>query len=213
MKANRIILLYFLLIFAIHGNAQVSFEDGELYIVTRSTNAKRFFIAKDFNLSDSLSTHVGIGIAEKGELKIYHVEPDSAPGKSALSKVSLKDFTAVPGLASYSIWKDITSGNGALLKDTLKDWEDKKIAFDFEFNLANENLYCSEFVWMMLKTLQNPSYGFVPIEKELNDFYKKTLGSDKLIYIPVDFFIELKMFKKIYQPAPMQAYVSNRQTN
>jgi len=213
MKANRIILLYFLLFFAIHGNAQVSFEDGELYIVTRSTNAKRFFIAKDFNLSDSLSTHVGIGIAEKGELKIYHVEPDSAPGKSALSKVSLKDFTAVSGLASYSIWKDITSGNGALLKDTLKHWEDKKIAFDFEFNLANENLYCSEFVWMMLKTLQNPSYEFVPIEKELNDFYKKTLGSDNLVYIPVDFFIELKMFKKIYQPASMQAYASNRQTN
>ncbi len=213
MRAKRLILLHFLLFFTIHGNAQVSFEDGELYIVTRSTNAKRFFIAKDFNLSDTLSTHVGIGIAEKGELKIYHVEPDSAPGKSALSKVSLKDFTAVPDLASYAIWKDISISNGSLLQDTLRYWENKKIAFDFEFNLANENLYCSEFVWMVLKTLQNPSYEFVPIEKELNDFYKKTLGSDKLVYIPVDFFVELKMFKKIYQPVPMQAYVSNRQTN
>lgn len=212
MKANRL-LLQLLVLFAIHGNAQVSFEDGELYIVTRSTNAKRFFIAEDFNLSDSLSTHVGIGIPEKGELKIYHIEPDTKPGEPALSKVSLADFTGVPDLAGYAVWKDISSGNGALLRDTLKKWETKKVAFDFEFDLANENLYCSEFVWTVLKALQNPSYRFDPAEKELGDFYKKTLGRAKLVYIPVDFFTKSRMFKKIYQPALPAAYATGRQTN
>lgn len=86
------------------------------------------------------------------------------------------------------------------LKDVLKQYEKKIISFDKDFSLDNAatNLYCSEFVFLILKEVES-SYNFKPIKKELTPFYKKFLKRSTLEYIPVDFFTEHNGFKIVEQ--------------
>ena len=47
--------------------------ENNIYIVGRSTKYKQNIIAKDFNIKDSLLTHIGLGLLEDGVLKIYNI--------------------------------------------------------------------------------------------------------------------------------------------
>lgn len=60
-------------------------EDEHIYVFTRSTTNKKGFIAEDFNIKDSLSTHVGIGFFENGKYQVYNVDTLKKKSKSILS--------------------------------------------------------------------------------------------------------------------------------
>lgn len=176
------------------------FKNDAIYIITRSTEFKEDFIAKDFNIIDTLSTHVGIGFAEEGKLKIYNVSNDQMLNNSALICDDYKSFTSLKSIKYISIWeKKVTTERMSYFKSILLEYKKEKIYFDYDFLLNNDNyLYCSEFVANVL-TKFDTNYKIKPIKKELNTFYSKALNRKFITYIPVDFFRKDSAFKLIYQ--------------
>ncbi len=52
---------------------EVTLNDNYAYLVFRGTNTKEGFFARDFNLHDTLSSHIGIAVYENNTWKVYHV--------------------------------------------------------------------------------------------------------------------------------------------
>ena len=64
----------------------------------------------------------------------------------------------------------------------------KTIQYDYAFDLGNNNLYCSEFVYDLFKSMNVKKFRFLvskdKLQYPLNLLYRK----DSITYIPVDFF-------------------------
>lgn len=175
-------------------------EDDYIYIFTRSTKSKIGFIAEDFNIQDSLSTHIGIGFVEKGRYIIYNVDNiKKGDNNSSLIREDYSSFIRLSDLYYSSIWQFKANKEQKIqLIKIIKRYESYVISFDDEFELNNsiQNLYCSEFVYLVLKELKLTNT-FIPVSKELTEFYKNILKKDFLEYIPVDFFQKLNYFYKV----------------
>lgn len=197
MKSKIIILvLFYHLTFLLQGQ---SFHDNTIYIFTRSTQLKASYIAQDFNLRDSLSTHIGIGLKINGEYQIHNVTNESTLSDTALICDNLKSFIEIDGIKYYSIWELKSSPEEIeILTDILKSYSESVINFDYEFLLEENNaLYCSEFVRNTLEKLNSQKFSFKPVKKELNSFYEVALNRVHFEYIPVDFFMVFNDFKLV----------------
>lgn len=174
--------------------------ENNIYIVGRSTKYKQNIIAKDFNIKDSLLTHIGLGLLEDGVLKIYNISNYLLNDfGSSLIVEDLESFINVNSLTYYSIWeKESIAKDIDRLKKTLNSYIDTIISFDGDFMLGNENLYCSEFVYLVLKQIDALNIKLTPRIKKLTPFYSRALRRDYLEYIPVDFFQEYDDFKLLY---------------
>ena len=193
-------LIIFLLLFYFKGCSQKKEDiDNTIYVFTRSTELKVAYIAKDFNIKDTLSTHVGIGIKKNGKYEIYNVSNDQTYNKSALICENLDSFIKVNGVKYFSVWKiDISKTEFKRFCKILKKYLNQTIVFDYDFSINDDNkLYCSEFVYDVLKQTNNVKFSFNPIIKELSQFYKLVLNRDYLEFIPVDFFTQMNLFEKI----------------
>src|SRR5699024_5897142 len=95
--------------------------ENNIYIVGRSTKYKQNIIAKDFNIKDSLLTHIGLGLLEDGVLKIYNISNYLLNDfGSSLIVEDLESFINVNSLTYYSIWeKESTTKDIDRLKKTL----------------------------------------------------------------------------------------------
>ncbi|WP_124979565.1 hypothetical protein [Nonlabens xiamenensis] len=169
-------------------------QANEAYLVTRSTAGKRNFIAADFNLKDKYSTHIGIGIKQNDVIQIYHVNVGAAPGESALQKEDMLSFISDAMVEYYTIYKiKLPHGEADRLNLILKKWEKKFILFDHDFRLGNGlQFYCSEFVKLVLEEVNPVRFAYLPIRKPLTNFYANALRRKELVYIPVDFFLNMK---------------------
>ena len=175
-------------------------DKNAIYLVCRSTKSKLNIVARDFNVKDSLITHIGIAYLENNELKVYNVS-NFKTNKSGSSLVSekLESFLDIKDIVYFSIWR-IQSNEEELnrLKSILSEFEKRTIHFDNSFELKDDNYYyCSEFVYLILKKLDSSKYNFSPITITLNSFYSKALRTEKFIYIPVDFFQLENVFEKM----------------
>lgn len=176
-------------------------KDNEIFIVCRSTKNKQNIIAKDFNLKDSLTTHIGLGIKTTESMLIYNVSNvKKSNNGSALLIEDLDGFLNVDDIKAYSIWSIKIDDKTKIekLKDLIKKHLKSKIVFDYEFSLNNEEnkLYCSEFVYNML-TLSGIIERTNPSVKVLNQLYSKALKKNELEYIPVDFFQIIEGFQLV----------------
>lgn len=174
--------------------------ENNIYIVGRSTKYKQNIIAKDFNIKDSLLTHIGLGLLEDEVLKIYNVSNYLLNDfDSSFIVEDLESFINVSSLTYYSIWeKESTAKNIARLKKILNSYINTVITFDDDFILENKGLYCSEFVYLVLKQIDVLNVKLTPRTKKLTPFYSRALRRDYLEYIPVDFFQEYDDFKLLY---------------
>lgn len=181
-----------------HGKMKLT--ENNIYIVGRSTKYKQNIIAKDFNIKDSLLTHIGLGLLEDEVLKIYNVSNYLLNDfGSSLIVEDLESFIDVNSLTYYSIWeKESTAKDIVRLKKTLNSYIDTIITFDDDFMLKNKGLYCSEFVYLVLKQIDELNIELTPKIKKLTPFYSRALRRDYLEYIPVDFFQEYDDFKLLY---------------
>jgi hypothetical protein len=173
--------------------------DNSIFIFTRSTLSKIDYIAKDFNISDTLSTHVGLGLLTTEGFKIFNVTNDKNPNDSALICESLESFIAIDDIKYYSVWEAKLSDKVVKkISEILDKYSKLKIEFDYEFNILDDNkLYCSEFVLSVLQKANPNKFYFKPLKKDLNQFYERALSRSRFEYIPVDFFTQLNHFKKI----------------
>lgn len=176
-------------------------KDNEIYIVCRATKNKQSIITKDFNLKDSLITHIGLGIKSGNDLKIYNVSNTKKSDKgSSLLVESLDAFLKVDDLIAYSVWSIKIGDKINKLNVLLEDMSKRKVEFDYDFSLENgeEKLYCSEFVYKMM-ILSEIINNVKPTVKTLNTFYSNALKKNELHYIPVDFFQGMEGFQKVHE--------------
>ena len=179
----------------------IEFNTSKLYLVTRSTENKQNIIAKDFNIKDSLSTHIGIGYFENQKFKIYNVSNiEVNTNDSSLIIDSYESFINLKDFKYCSIWSCVLEVDKMnKFKQILKTFENKKLTFDHEFDLKNSSYYCSEFVYNVLKLLDEEKFNFTPKTIVLTDFYKNVLKREKLKFIPVDFFQTNQLFTIEYE--------------
>lgn len=177
-------------------------NNDSVYIVCRSTSNKKNIIAKDFNIKDTLITHVGLGLYLRGEMKIYNVSINKKNKMgSSLIKESISEFKNIKDITYISIWKKcISKIQLKNLKKDLKSYENKVIDFDSNFKLIEEDLslYCSEFVYLLLKKSGILNIDYSPQKKKLNGMYKTILG-ENFEYVSVDFFQLNENFKKVFE--------------
>lgn len=200
-KRGFLFFYFLLLIFGnkMYAQQHFSLDKDVIYIVTRSTQSKEGLVASSFNISDKIISHIGIGYVENNKLMIYNVSNYKSDSRgSFLQKETLVDFISEKGIEYYSVWKHKPD------KKTLDEFRvliNKRssavIKFDKNFNLDNNDLYCSEFVFNLLKDLKITS--FTPIKKELGVVYSVALGRKILEYIPVDFFLSESIFNLLYE--------------
>jgi hypothetical protein len=181
---------------------KISFSESSFYMVCRGTLSKAALIGRQFNISDSNVTHVGIGLASGNKLLVYNVSDNySFYNNSSFRIDSLNSFIDAPDTYCLSIWKcNSTSEEVNALKIICSSYIKRQILFDAFFNISNDDtLYCAEFCAGVLNEV-NPAFNFKPISVILdNELYKAYLKRTVLIYFPVDFFQVNANFKKIYQ--------------
>lgn len=199
----KFILFLWFILFNLNVIAQkpIVLNATKLYLVTRSTENKQNIIAKDFNIKDSLSTHIGIGYFENQKFKIYNVSNvEVNTNGSSLIIDSYESFINLKDFKYCSIWSCVLEVDKMnKFKQLLKTFEDKELTFDHEFDLKNNSFYCSEFVFNVLKLLDEIKFNFKPQTIILTDFYQNVLKREKLTYIPVDFFQTNQIFTIEYE--------------
>jgi len=192
----RFFLLIFILTKFVYSQPNNIFEKKFAYLIFRSTENKINIIAKDFNISDTLMTHVGLGIYFENKIMIYNI--DVSDIDSALKVDNLESFTSINQIKAFSIWKlPVNNTQYRKLKNYLLDLRNNFFEFDYSFTRNNKKYYCSEFVYeMLLKS--NIIKQTLYVSKELNSFYSKALKKDTLIYIPVDSFLYLENIELVF---------------
>ena len=174
-------------------------DDNNIYLVCRGTTSKQNLIAENFNIRNKKITHIGIGFKHQQKFTIYNVSYDKKINNNSLLVETLDDFIAIPDIFHLEIWEiNSNKGDVAKLKLILNKYLNKSIAFDYYFNLNdNENFYCSEFVAKILNGLNDFQYN--PCKKESNKLLKSIIKSDIFEYFPVDFFLQNPNITKIFE--------------
>ena len=174
------------------------FNDNECYIIARGTKSKQGFISKQFNIINDSITHIGIGIKYKNEFKIFNV--NAVKNVNALTIESFESFTNQADLTYLGIWKLVVNDNQrSFLKKHLPQIAEKYIEFDYDFLIGNSenNLYCSEFIWLITNEL-GADFKF-----DLKKIYTANLGLNDILkrevleYIPPDYFLAFSKIKFI----------------
>ena len=182
--------------------ATIDISEDRIYIFSRGTRSKAYLLAHQFNIRDTNSTHVGIGFYQDHRFFIYNVIDEAPEGKSALVINSLDSFLLGEDVSSFSLWECANSVQDlALMKTLLRNYMNKKIAFDVQFKLAeDDSLYCSEFCAQVLNRLGGKKFDFHPITKPLNNpLLEAVLGRMNIYYYPVDFFQRSAFVRKVYE--------------
>lgn len=172
-------------------------DENKGYLIFRGTDTKQGFLAREFNIRDSINSHVGILIHNQGWL-IYNVS-DFDKHKSALQSQTIEEFQVCEGgvVTDISIWDIKTEMNiKTNMLYEIQEVMKTKVIFDKFFDLNNKNLYCSEFVVNILEKADT-TFSLKPIKRRLNGIYKSYFRKDSLEYYPVDIFQSNDHFYKI----------------
>lgn len=174
-------------------------NEDNLYLVCRGTTKKQNLIAEKFNITNKQITHIGIGFLNNNELIIYNVSIDKKINNSSLIIETFEDFINLSDIFHLEIWEINSNQSDVVkLKSTINKYIEKKVGFDYSFNLDdNKNLYCSEFVAKILNGLNDFQYN--PCKKESNKLLKSIIKSDIFEYFPVDFFLQNPNITKIFE--------------
>ncbi|HNQ26383.1 MAG TPA: hypothetical protein PKL92_00495 [Aquaticitalea sp.] len=179
-------------------NAQL--EETNAYIAYRGTETKQGFFARDFNLKDTLSSHVGILLYDEDNWLVFNVS-DFKDGGSDFRKQNIRDFygLAEEKINSASLWRiDLDSTEVMKLKMLIHTYESRFINFDRYFTLNDSTkLYCSQFVKDVLVQTDSSNFHFEPVKRALGGIYKSYFRKDTLEYYPVDLFQSNDRIKKI----------------
>ena len=205
---NRFILMVAFLLLQVNAFSQllvdfskIPLDDDTFYIVSRGTNGKVGMMAGTFNTVEYCSTHVGLAIAEHGELQVYHISNDNPDRHTALVKESAEAFSTCEGAVYFSIWQ-YQSALDILpkLKSMLQNYAAKDILFDYDFNADDDSkLYCSEFCVNVLQAVNNRAFNYPLATIKLDALCSFALGKEILAYWPVDFYQSSGDFKKVYE--------------
>ena len=204
MKTLLLILTFFngLLLAQPNKNlSQFKADQDKVYLFLRGTVSKRNLVAKEFNITTSPATHIGLGLVTNGKLEIYNVSSDKVVNGSSLIVDSIQSYyDSNSDLFYASVYsRSINRKSKIILLSTIDKIRRRKIVFDKQFSLTNnDTLYCSEFVVNVLDIALGREK--IPTQKMLsNAFLKAYFRRNYLIYYPVDFLNHSKNYHLIFE--------------
>jgi len=177
-------------------------NEDQVYLVFRGTKSKEGFFARDFNIQDTLSSHVGLLIRDKTNWSIFHIANFKHKNVSDLKKQSFQVFfdKKKEDINYVSFWKiiNIDSIEVKQIKKELNKYLSKFIKFDKLFTRQDSTkMYCSEFVYKILHQVDSTNFNFKTHKRKLKGVYKTYFKKDTLEYFPVDVFQKNENIKKI----------------
>lgn len=172
-------------------------KSNHYYFICRGTNSKRDVIADNFDVNKSDLTHVGIGFIINKKFQLYHIQPGENIILNSIRLENLNDFINISDIYLFEIW-EVFSDKSELknLNDSIQQMINKKIQFDNNFNLKDEeNYYCSEFVAKAL----NQSVSFLYKNSKIKSprLLKTKTKEEVFEFYPVDFFVQNPKVKRI----------------
>lgn len=175
-------------------------KDSTCYVITTGNKSKTALIAGQFNLKDSVSTHVGLVLKVDGRNMVFHVT-DSKAEINAFKIEPLEAFLSAEHVFYASLWRiQLPTNDYISILAALDDFQLRPIRFDFSFETGNgDSLYCSEFCAAVLMQSENLNLHFRPVRKELPEFHRSVLERESLVYYPVDFFQNSTSFSKLFE--------------
>ena len=199
-----IIILFFTLLADNERNSistpweKITLDTSKAYLVFRGTDSKPGAIAREFNLFDLKSSHVGIAVFNNDLWNISHIVNTRDPVSdlkwdtfaSFLDQKKQKVFYA-------SVWEinSLTPKEFKSLKGLLETYRKKQYRFDQSFSIKDDNrLYCSELIQKILTTVNADKFQFKLHTKKLRPLYASFFRKDSLSYYPVDMFQKHKNF-------------------
>lgn len=170
-------------------NRDTDLDEG-YYLVLFETNSKIAPHLRTFNrIVGSRYNHIGLLVRKFPTNQLLHVHPDYRGTHNIIAQLGLHEFVANDAKIC-EIWQiDLTALEAQKLQHGLDSLSHcKTIHYDYAFDLGNNNLYCSEFVYQLFKSMNVKKFRFLvskdKLQYPLNLLYRK----DSITYIPVDFF-------------------------
>lgn len=179
---------------------------NRVFLVYRATDSKNGFIAKEYNITSSNLTHIGLGYFESNEFKIINIDNIRQVGRdndiliSSLEEyINLADCNVLD-VEIWEYYKDMKSEQiTELIKIADSLYNKSSIRFDDKIDYKeSDKMYCSELVSNLLNRIIMNEYEVKTFKKKLPPIHQYVLKKDTLEYISVDYFTTLSTFKKVY---------------
>ena len=127
-------------------------QSGDI-IFTRGISMKSFVVLL-LNRSTDRYSHCGVIFREKDKYFIIHSTPTPIDKKNGrIVREPLDDFFSFNNITLTSIYR-VDNGHKKYIDSSLciiKHFLQDKIAFDDDFQLTNQKLYCTELIWLAYK--------------------------------------------------------------
>lgn len=173
----------------VHYNRDTYLDEG-YYLVLFETDSKIAPHLRTFNkIEGTRYNHIGLLIRKFPNNQLLHVHSDYRGADNMISQLDLHTFVE-NNAKICEIWQvHFTASEKQKLQHGLDSLSHcKTIHYDYAFDLGNNNLYCSEFVYELFKSMNVKKFRFLvskdKLQYPLNLLYQK----DSITYIPVDFF-------------------------
>ncbi|SRR5690554_108362 len=169
-----------------------------IYILSRNSQSKEGNLVLKYNLFSENISHIGIAFDNNPDSFVYHVSYDKKNHLgSSLLKEKFTDFWSSPQSEDNRIWAlPISKKELKNAKKYIYNLEKETIKFDFDPK-TDLGLYCSEFVYNVLKNSNSRRFQTNSVCKELKGYQKIIAGENYLCYYPADFFLVYKDIKEL----------------
>jgi hypothetical protein len=161
-------------------------EDGD--IICRLGNRPWSIFFKDLSPNDKRFSHLGIVRIRENIISVINAEGLAIAGRDHVNEVSLKEFLKIA--QSIGIYR-LRTIKGEKISDTALEYINRP--FDWQFDMDEENnLYCTELLYVILKKLDN--------EIKLNSIWLKEIGKNIIppdICSQPEYFLEIGYWGKI----------------
>jgi hypothetical protein len=157
-----------------------SLNDGDIICRLGDRLWSKFF--KELSPNDKRFSHLGIVRIRDNIVSVINAEGLAIEGKDYVNEVSLKDFLKTA--QSIGIYR-VKNIQGEIISDTALEYIGRH--FDWKFDMEeNNNLYCTELLYVILKKLDT--------NIELNKIWLKEINK---YIIPLDICLQSEYFLEI----------------
>jgi hypothetical protein len=183
-------------------------DQQKIYVVFRETDSKNGIVSKNYNVTSSTMTHVGIGFFDpKKKFKVYHIDLNAKDKDTKKNDIIISPITEffnptdceVLGGEVWEYNKNYRKEKFVTINNYIDSMSLKtNIKFDIDFDYEDSNkLYCSELVSKFLEKFS--SYKPHLITKKVNNLQRLYLKKDSIKYVPVDYFMQFSCFQQVYK--------------
>lgn len=189
--AVKYICVYLLLVIFITSCNDNSQRNQYLYVVSRNTGTKEGRLVLEYNQFTVPISHIGIAFSRRRDALIYHVLFDDADSAGThLKATSFEQFWNSPIQSDNRLWQiPVTSAEFKKSVAYVDSISKQKIYYDFD-TLTHNGMYCSEFVYNIIKAADKSRFTVARHCVELEGMPKLLLGKGCFCYYPADFFLQ-----------------------